>query len=176
MKGRQMKLITILLLAVAAVTAHANPSVIDQTGQVLGSFGKEKCGVNNYCHVVSGKLQRDPHYLNSISTSTTATAALCGVTFYVTADSKITLPVASTVPGCRYEIVNGMSTWSSGTYKNVIIAPGSESDHIRVLTTNAGAELRNSTFGSSVILEAVSSADEAWVPIGKEQGTWTDIN
>lgn len=175
-KGEQMKYFVMILLMALGSQAFANTAVFDQTGANLGSFAKEACGVNHYCHVVAGKIQKDPHYKYAIATSTTATAALCGVTFVVTADSTITLPVASTVPGCRYEIVNGMSTWSSGTFKNVKIAPANGNEHIRVLAVAAGAKIRNSTFGNSVILEAVGSLDEAWVPIGKEQGTWTDLN
>lgn len=175
-KGGKMKYLVTVLLMALAMTANASQQITDQTGANLGQYAKEVCGVNAYCHVSSGKIYRESHYKNSISTSTTATAALCGVTFVVTADSTITLPVASTVPGCRYEFVNGMSTWSSGTFLNLKIAPANGNEHIRVLTTNAGSKLRNSTFGNSVILEAVGSLDSAWAPIGKEQGTWTDLN
>lgn len=171
------KWLLVWLVFLTSVAASASIRVFDQTGAALDHFSEQQCGDNQYCYRSGDKLVASPHYKYEISTSTTATSALCGVTFVVTADATVTLPEASTVDGrgCRYEFINGMSTWSSGTANlNLRIAPADSSDHIRVLATDAGDRLRNSTFGSSLILEAIG--DDAWVPVVKEQGTWTDIS
>lgn len=100
-------------------------------------------------------------------TTTTATAAQCGSTFINSGAGVVTLPEASTVLGCRYTFVVGNAS-------NFDVNPADGTDTIQILTNAAGDAIRNATLGSSIMIQAVSA--DAWAVIGKEQGTWSDVN
>lgn len=100
------------------------------------------------------------------ATATTLTAAQCGSTVINSGAVQIELPEASTVLGCRY-------TFITGNGSNFDVNPDN-ADQILVLTNAAGDAIRNATLGNSVTIEAISASE--WAPVGKEQGTYTDIN
>jgi hypothetical protein len=107
-------------------------------------------------------------YLNKLvaATATTITAAQCGSTFYNTGAVAINLPEASTALGCKLTFVTMNAS-------NFDINPD-DADTITVLTNANGDSIRNATLGNSVVLQAMSASQ--WVVVGKEQGTWSDIN
>lgn len=101
------------------------------------------------------------------ATATTITASQCGSTFYNSGAVVINLPNgAASLLGCSLTFVVANAS-------NFDINPGN-SDQILTLTNAAGDAIRNATKGGSVILQY--GATNEWYVIGKEQGTWTDIN
>lgn len=96
------------------------------------------------------------------------TTAMCGQTFVSSAATSGNLPEASTAIGCRYTFVVG------ATGASFDVNPADGTDTIKILTNAAGDAIQGTTFGNSVILQAVGA--DLWVPVGKEQGTWSDIN
>lgn len=101
------------------------------------------------------------------ATATTITAAQCGKSFFNAGAIAINLPDGSAgLIGCRL-------TFYVANASNFDINPGN-SDSILTLTNAAGDSIRNATKGGSVILQY--GATNEWYVIGKEQGTWSDIN
>lgn len=101
------------------------------------------------------------------ATATTITASQCGKSFYNAGAIAINLPDGSAgLIGCRL-------TFFVANASNFDVNPGN-SDSILTLTNAAGDAIRNATKGGSVILQY--GATNEWYVIGKEQGTWSDIN
>lgn len=101
------------------------------------------------------------------ATATTITASQCGTTFVNTGAVVIKLPLIATANiGCRL-------TFIVGNASNFDVNPD-DADQILILTNAVGDAIRNATLGSSIVLEALATTQ--WAVMGKEQGTWTDIN
>lgn len=101
------------------------------------------------------------------ATATTITGAQCGKAFYNSGAVAINLPNGSAgLIGCRL-------TFFVANASNFDVNPG-DSDQILTLTNAAGDAIRNATKGGSVVLQY--GATNEWYVIGKEQGTWSDIN
>ncbi len=100
------------------------------------------------------------------ATAVAITVAQCGSTFINSGAVAMSLPEASTALGCRLTFVTGNAS-------NFDVNPD-DADQILVLTNAAGDAIRNATLGNSVVLQAISASE--WAVIGKEQGTYTDIN
>ena len=137
----------------------------------LGVFNKMKCGTGLSCTKTGDKLvvaNTETGVLRTqvAATATTITSAQCGSTFINTGAVVINLPEASAVLGCRL-------TFITGNASNFDVNPDN-ADQILVITNAAGDAMRNATLGNSIMLEAISASQ--WAPVGKEQGTWTDIN
>lgn len=96
----------------------------------------------------------------------TLTSSACGKTIYNTAASVQTLPLASTVLGCRITFVTANAS-------NFDVNPNN-ADRILGLTDAIGDAIRNATLGNSVMLEATAALQ--WSPITAPYGTWTDVN
>lgn len=133
----------------------------------LGVSKKVKCGVNMVCTKSSGQVTVTAHPIVSLSTNATLTASQCGSTVINSAAAVATLPEASTVLGCRFSFVTANAS-------NFDVNPADASDQIQVLTNAAGDAIRNATLGNSITLMAVSA--NGWVAVGKEQGTYSDVN
>ena len=99
------------------------------------------------------------------ATTATVTASACGKTYYNTAAAVVTLPLASTVLGCRITFVTGNAS-------NFDVNPNN-SDTILVVTNAAGDAIRNATVGNSIELEATAALQWTQVSV---VGTWTDVN
>lgn len=165
------KVVAILLALAGPALVYASMQVFTGDNTQLGILSQIKCGLGVGCTVVNGKLlvKAAPSAQTSTSsTTTTATLAQCGNTFKVTSGNVITLPEASTVIGCRYTFIN------MGTSINLDVNPADAVDKILILTNAAGDAIRSSTLGESITLEAIS--DNQWAAVGKEQGTWSDVN
>ena len=181
------KIVTILVFITYSVTSLATLKFINSSNLDLGHFTSMKCATGLTCAQSSGNLLmtvEGPLTLtggvagdggdtlvglkqNQIaSTTTTLTIAQCGSTIVNNSADVVSLPEASTALGCRY-------TFITGNASNFDINPDN-ADKILVLTDVAGDAIRNATLGNSVVLEAISASE--WAPVGKEQGTWTDIN
>ena len=162
-----MKFLVLIGLFVFACTAQASVTAFTQAGAEIGTYAKLKCSSGVSCSESTGLLLVAGNTKHAISTSTVATNAMCGHTFINSASATVTLPEASTVPGCRL-------TFFTGASANMMVDPADGTDKILILTSAAGDRIRNSTLGSSLILESIG--DDQWGVVGKEQGTWTDID
>lgn len=183
-----MKFISsIVVFTMLSLNALASMKFINSSNVDLGHFSKFKCATGLTCAQSSGNLlmtvegplsltggiagdggdQLYGFLQNHVTaTATTITAAQCGSTFKNSGAVAINLPEASTVIGCRL-------TFITANASNFDVNPDN-ADQILVLTNAAGDAIRNATLGNSVVLEAISASQ--WAPVGKEQGTYTDIN
>lgn len=175
--------LSILLLTLLTMPVFASMQWYNSSGTELGILSQGQCGSNVTCTVSSGKLLVTTGSTSNLTgdgahtisgylkkqvtaTATTITAAQCGSTFINAGAIAINLPEASAVLGCRL-------TFITANAANFDINPD-DADQILILTNAAGDSIRNATLGNSVTLEAISASQ--WAPVGKEQGTWTDIN
>jgi hypothetical protein len=147
--------------------ALASMRWLNESGVALGNLSAAKCATGLTCSVDAGKLRVATGIESRVTaTATTITASQCGSTFVNSGAVAINLPEASGVIGCRLTFLTAISA-------NFDVNPD-DNDQILILTNAAGDSIRNAVIGSSVVLEAASTS--AWAPVGKEQGTWSDIN
>lgn len=162
-----MKKLIVLALALTTLPAFASMRFFDINDVQLGIESELKCGTSVNCSIVSGKLVMSRSYQTRITaTATTLVASQCGSTVINSGAVAINLPEASAVLGCRF-------TFITANASNFDVNPD-DADQILVLTNAAGDSIRNATLGNSVVLEAISASQ--WAPVGKEQGSYTDIN
>lgn len=178
-----------LLLALAS-SAQASVRWTDSSGKVLGVLSDAKCSTGLTCTIVNKKLQivSSPSITGPLSvtgsitgdgtgsvsgfiqkvttaTATTLTAAQCGGTFINSGAVAVQLPAATGVIGCKY-------TFITANASNFDIRAGA-SDLILVLAATTNHAIRNATLGNSVTIQAISTTQ--WAPVGKEEGTWSDL-
>jgi hypothetical protein len=134
-----------------ALMSFSSAGAVSVIGAITGDGGD----------ALSGFLQKQV-----AATATTITAAQCGSTFINSGAVQMELPEASAVLGCRL-------TFITGNASNFDINPD-DADQILVLTNAVGDAIRNATLGNSIVIEAISASQ--WAVVGKEQGTWSDIN
>lgn len=135
----------------------AKVSVAASTGNVTFAGGLIGSGASTLVGFLKNQVA---------ATATTLTVAQCGSSVINSGAVAINLPEASTALGCRF-------TFITGNASNFDVNPD-DADQILVLTNAAGDSIRNATLGNSVVLEAISASQ--WAPVGKEQGTYSDIN
>lgn len=192
-----MKTLILALLFVSAListSSHASVRVFNSTGTQLGIFSDLKLGNGLAVNQVSGKAQVSVtggdgtqavagilHSQSSISGDLAVTQ--CGAS--ITSDGikgstngpidLFNLPAISTATlGCRFTFVTGVDGLSNGgSIPNEIRVVPKTADKILLLTSAAGHRISNDVLGDSVTLEATQPG---WAPVGKEQGTWNDIN
>lgn len=161
------KLILILTMALMSAAAHAGISFIDGSSTVLGPMAEAHCLQGLSCTVAQGRVQMSVGQQTETSgTSTTMTAYQCGQTYISSGSATITLPLAADAIGCRYTFIVNASA-SMDIKPNI-------ADQIQVLTNAAGDRIRSATVGNSVVLQALAAG--SWIAVGKEQGTWSDVN
>lgn len=158
----------VMVLAFALV---AKPSLAvefqTQVGAYAGSANKLKCGLNMKCSVAGGVGTVQGQGVQVLASTTALTKSQCGATVYNSGAVVQPLPAISTVgAGCRF-------TFLVTNASNFDINPA-DADFIAVLTNANGDAIRSATLGNSVVLE--STGISVWVPVGKEQGTFSDIN
>lgn len=187
---KKMKLVIAALIAFGlASSAHASVRVYNPSGTLIGTYTDLKFATSMSVSQVSGKAQVSAgpgggtatHYgflqnrISGTSGSTTAlTYAQCGSTITNDFSATYTLPSISgdsTGVGCRYTfIVNGLDSVAGG---QITIRPTS-GEQIVLLTDKQGDAITADATGESVVLESFSNLK--WAPVGKEQGTFTDVN
>jgi hypothetical protein len=159
------------LVSVLALAILAKPSLAvefrTQAGALAGQSNKLTCGLNAKCSVVGGVATVQGAGVQVLASTTALTKSQCGATVYNSGAVVQTLPLISTVgAGCRF-------TFLVTNASNFDVNPN-DVDKIAVLTDATGDAIRSATLGNSVVLE--STGVSIWMPVGKEQGTWSDIN
>lgn len=150
--------------AVTKITVAGSDGDMTLTGGIVGDGGDQLVG-----------------FLNTLvtSTTTTLTAAQCGSTIVNDSADVLTLPEASTVPGCRYTfVVNNASNLDINPFDTTdIILPfvNAIATDPTVISPSAGDAIRCATVGGSITLQAVSA--DNWAVVGGVAGQiWSDIN
>lgn len=174
-----------LTLALFSTPALASMRVFNSSGTQIGIPTDIKFANGLSASIVSGKAQiaQTPGdgttamagFLHAqYSTSGDLTAAKCGYT--VSNDNTggssalYNLPaISASLLGCRMTFIVGTSPAGS---KRLWINP-TGNDRILLLTNAGGDAISGDQTGQSVVLEATQPG---WAPVGKEQGTWYDIN
>ena len=162
---------TIVITMFMALSAHAGFRAYNGTTDLKVMQGIT-CSSGVSCSVgKNGQLVMATSGSNSLRTRQAATGAqtltssACGKTIYNTAASVQTLPLASSVLGCRITFVTGNAS-------NFDVNPNN-ADTILVVTNAVGDAIRNATVGNSIQLEATAALQ--WTQISAI-GTWTDVN
>lgn len=187
-------LISLLVLALLTTTADASVRVFNSTGSQVGIFSDLQLGNGLAVNQVSGKAKvtvtsgdgtQSVAGLLHQQTSVSGDLAVsqCGATItndgiFGSANGPIdlfNLPAISTATlGCRFTFVTGVTAGNNaGAQPNEIRVVPKTADKILLLTSAAGHRISNDVLGDSVTLEATQPG---WAPVGKEQGTWNDIN
>ncbi len=179
-------LVKVLIITVATVPAIAFASVrvFNSSGSQVGIFTDLKLANGLAVSQVSGKAQASltagdgttamAGFLQSqYSVSGDLAAAQCGKTVTNDGDGGVSadrynLPtLSSSILGCRYSFI------VMKTAPGMQIKPAA-GNQILILTNTAGDMVsQDSTLGASLTLEATT---RGWDPVGKEQGTWSDVN
>lgn len=185
-------LVSILALTLAlfmAPTTFASVRVYNSAGTLLGTYSDLKLANGLAVSQVSGKAQISStsgdgsttlfgFRQQQSATSGDLSVADCGKTF--TSDGLVgsangpidlfNLPtISASTLGCRFTFIVGVpSTGNQQLQVNPQTA-----NQILLLASAAGDAISADAPGESVTLEAIAPG---WAPVGKEQGTWSDIN
>jgi len=176
-------LTTLLLLALLTLTANSAfaDRYYNSSDTLLGTFSNVKCGTNVNCAQTAGKLVIAAVNGKSTivaSTTTTITAAQCGSTFVSDSADVLTLPEASTVPGCILDFVCGTAddfdvNPNDGTDKIGIAGSITGSNTTTTIAPSAGDAIRCTDIGAGFTLKAV--ANDLW-SVQRTTGIITDVN
>lgn len=138
-----------------------------QSTQNLGVFANIKCSTGVSCSKSGDKLNivasGGAAHVQNLATATVVTAAQCGQSFYNAGAVAMTLPLASTVLGCRFTFIT-MNATNFDVRANA-------ADQILTSTSAVGRAARNAVVGSVIIVQAVAA--NKYVTIST-QGTWAD--
>ena len=161
---------TFALMLFMTLTAHAGFRAYNGTTDLKVAQGLTcSSGLNCVMNMKTGQLSVSVAGQNALQpqlspATSTLTAAACGVTYRNTAATVLTLPLASTVLGCRITFVVGNAS-------NFDVRANA-ADQILQLTTGVGRAARNATLGSSIMVQA--TAANQWTVITAPYGTWAD--
>lgn len=161
---------TFVMMLFMTLTAHAGFRAYNGATDLKVMQGIT-CSSGLNCAVAkNGQLLMTTSGSNALRTRQAATgsqtlnATVCGKTVYNTAASVQTLPLASTVLGCRITFVTANAS-------NFDVRANA-ADQIMAATSGVGRALRNATVGNSIMIEA--TAANQWSLVTAAYGTWTD--
>jgi len=172
-----MKWLLMVTALVFSSVALSSVRVFNEDNAELGHFADMQCGTGVRCAASAGKayVYMTPVEQSSVSAATTLTLADCGETLVTSQATSFTLPAASGVLGCVYNIVIGVGASAD-------INPANATDKIPLLTNADGDAIRgDGILGNAIKLEAIQAGvSYFWIPyansVAPTGATWEDIN